>query len=68
MTALGRSVLVVNDSIIAKEFFDKRGKNYSHRPQTTMAGELIGLSRVSEPSGLHNNEPNLIVCAEHGPV
>ena len=49
MTALGRSVLVVNDSIIAKELFDKRAKNYSHRPQTIMAGELIGLNKVCKP-------------------
>ena len=68
MIALGRSVLVVNDSIIAKELFDKRAKNYSHRPQTIMAGELIGLNRVSKPSGLRNHETNLILCVEHGPV
>lgn len=48
MTALGRTVLLVNSATATKELLDKRGKNYSHRPQTIMAGELIGLSKVSE--------------------
>ena len=47
MTALGRSVLLVNDTAAQHELFDKRAKNYTHRPNTVMAGELIGLSKVS---------------------
>ena len=46
MSALGRSVLILNNTLIAKELIEKQAKNFSDRPITVMAGELIGLDQV----------------------
>lgn len=46
LTAFGKSMVLLNDMETNKEFFDKRAKNYSHRPQTVVVGELMGLNKV----------------------
>ncbi|CAL1711926.1 unnamed protein product [Somion occarium] len=45
LTAFGKSVLVLNSHTAVKDLLDKRAKNFSHRPQTVMAGELFGLGK-----------------------
>ena len=47
MSALGRSVLILNNTGIAKELIEKQAGNFSDRPMTVMAGELIGLDKVA---------------------
>ena len=49
MTTFGKSIVVLNDLETIKDFFDKRSKNYSHRPQTVVVGELMGLNKVFLP-------------------
>ena len=46
LSAFGQSIVVLNDLETNKDFFDKRSKNYSHRPQTVVVGELMGLNKV----------------------
>ncbi|CAL1708143.1 unnamed protein product [Somion occarium] len=46
LTAFGQSVLVLNTPEVIKDLLDKRAKNYSHRPQTVMVGELFGLNKT----------------------
>ncbi|KAH9951705.1 cytochrome P450 [Amylocystis lapponica] len=43
---LGNNVLVLNSMALINDFFEKRSPNYSHRPQFTFAGELMGVDRT----------------------
>lgn len=42
MHILGREFVILNAAVDAVELFDRRGSRYSDRPQTIMAGELVG--------------------------
>ncbi|KAI0928027.1 hypothetical protein AcW2_004170 [Taiwanofungus camphoratus] len=42
---LGNNVLVLNSMRVINDFLDKRGNIYSHRPDFTVVGELMGLDQ-----------------------
>ncbi|KAK7685292.1 hypothetical protein QCA50_011655 [Cerrena zonata] len=46
LTAFGKSMVLLNDMETSKDLFDRRAKNYSHRPQTVVVGELMGLNKT----------------------
>ncbi|KAK7685274.1 hypothetical protein QCA50_011637 [Cerrena zonata] len=46
LSALGKSLVILNTTDAIKELLDRRAKNYSDRPQTVVAGELMGLDQA----------------------
>ncbi|KAK7685293.1 hypothetical protein QCA50_011656 [Cerrena zonata] len=46
LVAFGKSTVFLNDMETIKDFFEKRAKNNSHRPQTVVVGELMGLNKT----------------------
>ena len=47
LSAFGQSIVVLNTAEAIKELLDRRARNFSDRPQTVVAGELMGLNEVS---------------------
>ena len=50
---LGNNILVLNSMKAVNDLLDKRGGIYSHRPVSTVAGELMGLDQVRILFNLH---------------
>ncbi|PYH88101.1 cytochrome P450 [Aspergillus ellipticus CBS 707.79] len=46
ITILGQTIVILNDSRIAFDLFDKRSTIYSSRPRMTFAGEIVGWSNI----------------------
>ncbi|KAJ7232683.1 cytochrome P450, partial [Mycena rebaudengoi] len=53
LEVLGNSIVVLNSLETITEFFEKRARNYSHRPVFIMIGELMGLDKAI---GLNNRD------------
>lgn len=46
LEALGTKILILNSMEAVTDLLEKRGANYSHRPELVMGCELMGLSKV----------------------